>query len=157
MMTSGPTDGAGGDTVAAAGPRPLTILGRGPHPPSPSLKRYFTAPTIVTVELGNAAQHRLLGVCEGAPWTQPPTPVQGRSRSETYQSPRSNCGSGAFTWPRVGAAFSWASAWRLPVIAACCARSIEAQHHENLARLIEHRRRFYSATPCMRTSARCSG
>jgi hypothetical protein len=63
----------------------------------------------------------------------------------------------AFTWPSVGAAFSWASAWRLPVIAACCARSIKAQHHENLAPLIEHRRRFYSAKPCKRKSACCSG
>jgi hypothetical protein len=32
-----------------------------------------------------------------------------------------------------------------------------AKHHEILARLIEHRRRFYSAKPCKRKSACCSG
>jgi hypothetical protein len=32
-----------------------------------------------------------------------------------------------------------------------------AHHHAILARLIERRRRSYSAKPCMRTSARCSG
>jgi hypothetical protein len=32
-----------------------------------------------------------------------------------------------------------------------------SRHHEILARLIDHRRRFYSATPCKRKSACCSG
>jgi hypothetical protein len=32
-----------------------------------------------------------------------------------------------------------------------------SRHHEILARLIEHRRRFYSAKPCKRKSACCSG
>jgi hypothetical protein len=32
-----------------------------------------------------------------------------------------------------------------------------AKHHEILARLIDHRRRFYSAKPCKRKSACCSG
>jgi hypothetical protein len=93
-MTSGPTDGAGGDTVAVGGPRPLTSLAEARTP-----QEVFQAPTIVTVKLGNAAPHRVLCVCEGALELSPPTPLQGRSRSETYQSPRSNCGSGAFTWP----------------------------------------------------------